>query len=128
MVSINTRILLFNLVCIPVRIGILLLVYYFPKPETIALTASLSLGFLYKYFHPTTIGAFGGKVFWSRIFHFTTYLIASLLLIFEETREYAFWALAVDIIVGFLMFWNHYGLNSGEDSLKSNKNIYKKKN
>ena len=106
--SINSRILLFNLVCIPIRIGILLLVYFFPQPETIILTSLIALGFLYKYFKPTKIGFFGGKVFWSRFFHFLTYFTTSLLLIFEETREYAFWILAFDIIVGFLMFWNHY--------------------
>jgi len=112
MVSINTRILLFNLVCIPVRIGILLLVYFFPRLETIILTGLIALGFLYKYFKPTKIGMFGGKVFWSRLFHFFTYFITSLLLIFEETREYAFWVLAVDVIVGFLMFWNHYKIEN----------------
>ena len=52
----KSRILLFNLVCIPIRIGILLIVYFFPRLETISLTSLIALGFLYKYFKPSQIG------------------------------------------------------------------------
>jgi len=108
MVSVKERIILFNLVCISVRVALVLLLYFFPIPELIILTGLISLGFLYKYLKPTTIGFFGGKVFWPRLFHFLTYFIASLFLVFKDTREHAYILLAIDVIVGFSLFWNHY--------------------
>jgi hypothetical protein len=38
-------------------------------------------------------------------------MIATILLNFESTKNYAFWALAFDIIVGYLMFFNNYYIN-----------------
>ena len=99
------RFLLFNTVCIPFRIGILLIIFFFPLPELAVLTGLISLGFLYKYFYPTKKGFFGGKVFWSRLYHFLTYLLATIFLLVEDVREYAFWFLAADIIISFMLYY-----------------------
>ena len=52
------KLILFTLVCIPIRIGILLLVYYFPQAETSSLTWLIGLGFLYRSLTPTSKGIF----------------------------------------------------------------------
>ena len=108
MYTLKQKILLFNLVCIPVRIGILLLVYFFPERLTSILTFIISFGFFYRYFSPTEKGIFETKVYWSRLFHSITYLATSVLLLLEQSKEYAFWILVFDVSVGFLTFWNHY--------------------
>ena len=112
MVSVQNRKILFNFGCIPIRVGLLLIIYFYPLQLLAILTGIISLGFLYRYLRPKKFGShtlmFGKQIYWSRFFHFFTYLVATILLIIEETREYAYIALAVDIIIGFLVFWNHY--------------------
>lgn len=102
------KLYLFNFICIPIRIGILLLVYYFPRSETSILTWLIGLGFLYRHFNPTKKGIFKTKVYWSRLFHAITYIICSIMLLFEKTRDYAYIVLIVDISLGFITVWNHY--------------------
>ena len=102
------KLILFTLVCIPVRIGILLLVYYFPRRETSALTWLIGLGFLYRSLAPTPKGIFKTKVYWSRPFHACTYILCSILLLIEETQKYAYTVLIADISLGFITVWNHY--------------------
>jgi hypothetical protein len=108
MVSEIKRKVIFNVACVPLRVGLVLLLYYLAFPELSILTGLISLGFLYKSFNPAKIGFFGGDVYWSRNFHFLTYAITSILLLIEDTREYAFWVLAFDIIASYIYFWYHY--------------------
>lgn len=98
------RFILFNLICIPIRVALVLIIFFFPYPELAVLTGAISLGFLYKYFNPTKIGFFGGKVFWSRAFHFFTFLLATIFLAVEELRKYAYIILAIDVGVSFLYY------------------------
>lgn len=42
--------------------------------------------FLYKYLKPTTVG------------------FSNLFLVFKDTREYAYILLAIDVVIGFLLF------------------------
>jgi len=99
---------IFNLVCVPLRIGIVLLVYYYAKSETSILTWLIGLSFLYRYLYPTDKGFFKSKIYWSRLFHAITYITCSIMLLVEETRDYAYIVLIVDIVLGFLTVWNHY--------------------
>lgn len=108
MANINTRITLFNSYCLAARIGIILLLYFFPYPEMSILPFIIAFGFLYKKIKRDNRGVFGGVVFWPRLLHSMNYLIAAILLLFEDTRKYAFWVLVGDIIIGFFIFWYHY--------------------
>ena len=122
MVSVAEKITLFNSVCISFRIGIILLLYFFPYPEMAILPGLIGLGFLYRSFIKyTPVGNFGSKVYWPRLSHAIIYITASILLLFKETRDYAFWVLVGDIIFGFIVFWDNYrGIKFNNDILKIN--------
>ena len=99
------RILLFYLICIPIRIGLILLLYYFPYKQLSILTFLISFGFLYQFLiRKSKIGFFKGKVFWPRWFHFLTYLIASILLVIPDTKNYAYIALIVDVCFSVILY------------------------
>lgn len=108
MVNITTRITLFNSYCLAARIGIILLLYFFPYPEMSILPFIIAFGFLYQQIKKDNKGFFGSPVFWPRLLHAFIYLIAAILLLIEGTRKYAFWILVGDIFIGFFIFWYHY--------------------
>ena len=118
MININSKLILFNSFCIAFRIGIILLLYFLPYQELSILPFIISFGFLYQYFKNKT-SFFGSKVYWSRLFHAFTYLTAAILLLIENTKDYAFWVLVGDLIIGFFIVWYHYRNKINSKILKS---------
>ena len=108
MANLYTKITLFNSYCLAARIGIILLLYFFPSPEMAVLPFIIAFGFLYQHIKKVKKGFFGRSVYWSRLLHTATYMIAGILLLIKDTRKYAFWLLVADIIIGFFIFWYHY--------------------
>lgn len=108
MTNLNTKITLFNSICLASRVGIVLLLYFFPYQEMSILPLLIGFGFLYQKLKNDKKGFFGSSVYWPRLIHSFTYITAGILLLIEETRKYAFWVLAADIILGFFVFWSYY--------------------
>lgn len=113
---INTRIKLFFLVCLPARIGIVLLAYYIPLKYLqlmgyITLIASIRFTYLFKNYKKGDKGGFGGNLWWNdmRLFHSITYLIFSIMAIRKNNKAYMI--LIFDIIIGALSFINQYFIN-----------------
>ena len=119
MVNVNTKITLFNSYCLAVRIGFILLLYFFPYPEMSILPFVIAFGFLYQHIKKDKSGGFGSPVYWPRLLHAATYMTAAILLLVEDTRKYAFWLLVADIIIGFFIFWHHYRKNNFFKQLKN---------
>tara|TARA_A100001015_G_C14760068_1_gene621061 strand:- start:155 stop:502 length:348 start_codon:yes stop_codon:yes gene_type:complete len=103
----TTRILLYFLVCIPVRLLIPYLIYkYFSVKnyKYFALPIGLiSFGFLYLYFFNQRLNAReGGKITWwhdLRLVHGLLYLCALIYII--KKNKIAYLPLLLDILVGF---------------------------
>ena len=99
------RILLYFLLCIPLRSFIIYLAYKKNKyiPFIILIAGIL---FTLKYFNNNIndLGAFGGKVWWNdlRLFHGIMYILYFLLQYFEINNAYII--LIIDIIIGIISF------------------------
>ena len=110
MVSENSRIVIFNTFCIASRISLILILFFFPYSELAVLTGLIGLGFIYSHYLRKNDSGFGGRVYWPRLLHGFLYIIATVLLIVEKTREYAFYVLILDLAIGYFIFLEHYKL------------------
>lgn len=108
MVTVNAKIGLFHVGCLTVRIGLVLLLYFYPYAEMASFCFLFSAGFVYQAQRKKDTGGFGSKVYWPRHLHAITYALTGILLLIKTTRRQAFWGLAADIILGYLVFWHHY--------------------
>lgn len=112
------RLLLFFLVCIPVRVGIAVFTFYLSSfPEAVrvvvaGILAAVALSFALQHaVLKRSIGAFGQRVWWGglRPFHFVTYFLASLFLLVSPPREdIASYILFSDAGVSCLASLSHY--------------------
>tara|TARA_R110000824_G_scaffold310626_1_gene497901 strand:- start:895 stop:1167 length:273 start_codon:yes stop_codon:yes gene_type:complete len=78
------------------------MLYYYPIKEFAILFYFIALGFAYQLGKKNEIGFFGGKVYWPRMLHSLIYFAVATMLMFDETRDYAYMALAGDVGLGFL--------------------------
>lgn len=111
--KIQTRIILFILLCIPSRI----LLAYFSlilnkynhlfKYFYFILILSIGISFLYLYFTNTRLNALegGGTTWWKsfRIIHGINYILASILF-FLKYNKLSFYLLLLDTLYGFVLF------------------------
>ena len=105
------RLLLFLLICIPLRI---LLIWWasesdddeFQYTAIGVITLMIGLGFLVQYIRNKNRGGFGEKVYWSRPLHSFLYILFSLLWFFKVPFSYI--VLIVDVVIGFGTFVVHY--------------------
>ena len=109
----NHRMLLYLLVCLPVRtipIVILFLTRKVDLPISI-LYLIMGISFLYRTtsFHSGQLGAFGGKVWWQnlRLIHGIIYLFA-FWLIYKKKIEQVKCLLIADLLLGLIGFINNY--------------------
>ena len=114
--TIETRIKLFFLICLPVRIGLVLLAYIIPLKYLqimgyITLVVSVRFAYLFKNYKSGDKGGFGGNLWWNnmRLVHSITYLIFSLMAIRKSRKAYLL--LIADIIIGAISFINQYFIN-----------------
>lgn len=107
----NIKILiLFLLLCIPVRILIVFTVknidkYYLPYLAAIGLLISIGFIFIYLFdYRKTGAEVFGDKIWWNdlRPVHGCLYLMFALLAF--KKNKYTWIPLAIDVIVGFTAF------------------------
>jgi hypothetical protein len=100
---------IFNGICIPIRISIVILLYFFHSREMAIIPGIIGGSFFYKYFFNNTAqGFFGNEVYWSRPLHGALYLLSMSLLLSEETSDLAYIPVAIDTVLGFLSFWFNY--------------------
>nr|BDC17028.1 hypothetical protein [Sicyoidochytrium minutum DNA virus] len=129
----RTRIILFLLVCIPVRIGLAVAAGYWayldkegdPNANTwrwvlTALGFAIGIGFLYNYLRKNHhgVGFFGGPRYWHSEIHGALYLAFAILVLLRI--RIAFVVLIIDIFIGVLSVLFHYtvigtklGVNKG---------------
>jgi hypothetical protein len=98
--ELELRASVFYSICVPLRIALVLLLFYYPSPDFVIPLFAFALGFAYKYGKETKKGFFGGEVYWPRLLHSMLYFLCASMLLFESTRDYAYIALAVDVVVG----------------------------
>lgn len=110
----KTKLTLFFIICIILRILIAYFTLYSLNNETLRLITSLillciSVGFLYQYLTKYRInGAFGQKIWWDymRPFHVMMYMYASYLTF--NNNKYVFFVLLLDVFIGTLSFINNH--------------------
>ena len=112
----NHRMLLYLLVCLPVRTIPIITLFLTRKVDLPISILYLFMGisFLYRTttFHTGQLGAFGGKVWWQnlRYIHGMIYLLA-FWLIYKKRIQQVKCLLIADLLVGLVGFINHYLLN-----------------
>lgn len=119
--SARTRILLFLLVCIPVRVGLAVAAGYWahldreedPNANTwrwvlTALGFAIGIGFLYNYFRKNHqgVGFFGGPRYWHSEIHGALYIAFAILVLLRI--RIAFVLLVIDVFIGALTVFFHY--------------------
>jgi len=100
--NMKLRIGVFYSICIPIRIGLVVLLYYYTLQEFAIPLFALAVGFGYQYGLDRKRGGFGGEVYWNRFLHAVLYFLSASMLMFNQTREYAYVVLAVDVGMGIL--------------------------
>ena len=110
--SIKLRILLFLLLCIPIRSLFVYIVYKYPQYLRLfsIFYLIMGLGFLNQYFKNNKIGFFGGKVWWNklRLLNFIFYTLFSLFAFTKNKKSYLL--LIPDIVIGLILFILEYNL------------------
>tara|TARA_B100000902_G_scaffold369647_1_gene394054 strand:+ start:382 stop:741 length:360 start_codon:yes stop_codon:yes gene_type:complete len=119
MVSINQRMYLFLLGCIPMRICLAILPYYIDTaylPYFGILLLIIAICFLSLYFKKLRLNAFegGGITWWAdlRLLHGFLYLCASIYAFQEKLLSVV--PLTIDVILGFLIFIYHHWFSNSE--------------
>lgn len=116
----NNRILLFLILCIPIRLLLSYFAYYLQnkninnlyKKILINLFSIISfligISFLYQYYLNRKIGFFGGEIYWSnfRLLHSFNYILFSILFLLNYKNSYLI--LLFDVILGLLLFIKNY--------------------
>lgn len=112
----NRNQLLFLLVCIPVRIGLVVSSYFVGNSGMMGLIYAfaflllfVSVGFFRSTVYGKDVGFFGGKKYWFSSLHGDLFLVASVMM-FVGIPQFAFIPLAVDVSWGFLHFCWWYGV------------------
>lgn len=98
----------FYSICMPLRVALVLLLYYYPLHELILPLYAIGFGFIYQYGKNKTKGFFNGNVYWPRMKHAILYFIAASFLLYKETRNYAYILLAIDIFIGLFSHASYY--------------------
>jgi hypothetical protein len=112
MLTDQQRIILFLSVCIPLRIGLVLLARFLPEkymPYLGGLLLLPAVGFTYLYFANKRLDApeGGGKTWWAsaRLLHAVLFLTAAIYAI--QKKKIAWVPLAIDVVLGFSLFLNN---------------------
>lgn len=100
MLTILQKTVLFHGGCVPIRICLILLYYFYNSFEISSITFLIGVLFLYKAINGNSIGVFGSKVYWPRLFHSLTYVTSGVLMCIKNTQKYAFIPLLIDVVIG----------------------------
>lgn len=108
----SSRILLFLLVCLSVRLSFVWLAKHATHPylQIMGVVAfGISFAFMYQFIANKNVGAFGGAAWWNllRPFHALTYFIFGILAL-KGMHQYAWMVLLLDVLVGLIAFLQHY--------------------
>lgn len=106
MVSVKLRILLFLLLCIPIRSLFVYIVYKNPKYLRFfsVFYLIMGIGFLNQFIKNKRIGFFGGKVWWNnlRLLNFIFYTLFAISAFYKNKKSYLL--LIPDIVIGMILF------------------------
>lgn len=105
--NMKLRAVVFYSICVPIRVGLVMLLYYYALQEFAIPLFAIAVGFTYQHGLDKKIGGFGGEVYWNRFLHAMLYFLTASMLLFERTREYAYIILAIDVGMGVLSNTSH---------------------